>query len=276
MISACQYCHALRFHGECEKCCHKGKVALPALSQYPPGLQALFNDDSAEGKNFRTNIRNYNSAFSFASFGAQTYTPLVMAPTVSVFMVRHTIALELFTLLRASYISSKGTKLLTHGVNAPQNTACRHDMMQTVVITENNPYAAAYRNMHAVQQEEDHHATAEGRQPQEVRMQFKRGPDRRQYNQLTHDEVAAVFVGEDGAPPAYRDIIVYPRNRPPQRISYMSCHIDPDPGWHCGMQHIAERQTARRTRLTMQQFYNYCLAVREEFSPIHSAGKLFQ
>ena len=82
--------------------------------------------------------------------------------------------------------------------------------MQTVhrAITENNPYDAAYRNTHSVQQEEDHGAAAEERQPQEVRMQFKRGPDRRRYNQPTHDEVAAVFVGEDGTPSAYRDIVV--------------------------------------------------------------------
>lgn len=58
-------------------------------------------------------------------------------------------------------------------------------------------------------------------------MHFKRGPDRRRYNKPTHDEVAAVFVGQDGAPPAYRDIVVYLRDRPPQRISYMTYHIDP-------------------------------------------------
>ena len=49
-----------------------------------------------------------------------------------------------------------------------------------------------------------------------------------------------------------------------------------DPGCHCGMQQVAECQTARCTRLTMHQFYKYRLAVREEISPIHSAGKLFQ
>ena len=30
----------------------------------------------------------------------------------------------------------------------------------------------------------------------------------------TYDEVAAVFVGENGAPPISRDIIVYPRDHP--------------------------------------------------------------
>ena len=42
------------------------------------------------------------------------------------------------------------------------------------------------------------------------------------------------------------------------------------------MQYVEEHRTATRTRVTMQQFYCYRLAIREEFSPIHSGGKLFQ
>ena len=63
--------------------------------------------------------------------------------------------------------------------------------------------------------------------PRIVRLFFKRGPDCRRYNEPTHNEVAAVFVGEDGAPPANRDIVVYPRDRQPERIPYMSAHTDP-------------------------------------------------
>ena len=89
-----------------------------------------------------------------------------------------------------------------------------------------------------------------------------------------------------GAPPVNRDIIIYPRDRPPQRISYMSCNLDPmsypllfprgDPGWHNAIEHVAEQQTSIRNKVTMQQYYNYRIAIRETFSPIHSAGKLFQ
>ena len=39
-------------------------------------------------------------------------------------------------------------------------------------------------------------------------MFFKRGIDQRRYNEPRHDEVAAVFVGDDGAPPFQRDIVV--------------------------------------------------------------------
>ena len=42
------------------------------------------------------------------------------------------------------------------------------------------------------------------------------------------------------------------------------------------LRHVEEHQTATRTKVTMQQFYCYQMAIREEFSPIHSGGKLFQ
>ena len=58
-------------------------------------------------------------------------------------------------------------------------------------------------------------AYAENRTPREVRLYFKRGPDQRRYNEPTHDEVAAVFIGEDGAPPANRDVVIYLKNTPP-------------------------------------------------------------
>ena len=95
-----------------------------------------------------------------------------------------------------------------------------------------------------------------------------------------------LFLGEDGAPPASKGIIIYPRDRPPERISYLSCHLDPmcypilfprgDLGWHNGIVHVAERRTATRYKVTMQQYYSYRLAIRDRFSPIHSSGKLFQ
>ena len=90
---------------------------------------------------------------------------------------------------------------------------------------------------------------------------FKHGPDCWWYNEPTNDEVAVVFVGEDGAPPVNRDIVVYPRNRLPQRLSYMSCHLDPmcypipihrsNPGWHNGMTHVAEHQISTCKNVTI-------------------------
>jgi len=51
---------------------------------------------------------------------------------------------------------------------------------------------------------------------------FKRGSDCRRYNEPTHHEVAAVFLGEEGASPASRDIVVYPEIE--HQKEYCTCH----------------------------------------------------
>lgn len=76
--------------------------------------------------------------------------------------------------------------------------------------------------MHVVEQEEEERAVCENREPRQVTLHFQHGPDRRRYNEPTHNEVAAVFISENGSPPSERDIVVYPRDQPSQRIP--TCH----------------------------------------------------
>lgn len=279
---------------EALNCCHNGKVSLPALHHYPPAMKQLFQDQEEKGKNFRENIRKYNSAYAFASFGADT----VALPGRGTYCFRihgqtyhSTGTLHPPPQTEPQYgqlYIIEGNQAVTSRMNSPYNTNCRQDIMEELqyVLQEVSPYAEAYRTMHAVELEEQQRARRDSTDPQQVRLYFKRGPDCRRYNEPVHDEIAAVFVGEDGAPPIHRDIVIYPRDRPAERISYLSCHLDPmcypllfphgDPGWHNGMFHVPERRTATRNRLTMQQFYSFRLAIREEFSPIHTSGKLFQ
>ncbi|KAF2347329.1 hypothetical protein FHG87_021916 [Trinorchestia longiramus] len=66
--------NVLRFQRE-QLNCHHGKGLLPPLQEYPENLRLLFDVDGAEGSNFRQNIRNYNSTFAFASFGANIRPP---------------------------------------------------------------------------------------------------------------------------------------------------------------------------------------------------------
>ena len=67
MNELCQYCESLRFPNEQRNCCHNGKVSL---TKYPESLKELLMGSTQDSINFRNNIRNYNSAFAFASFGA--------------------------------------------------------------------------------------------------------------------------------------------------------------------------------------------------------------
>lgn len=70
----------------------------------------------------------------------------------------------------------------------------------------------------------------ENRHPSVVTMRMRSGQDRRRYNLPSHDEVAAIFVGDnEGGPPAprQRDIVIYPRDQPLTSISTLSANLDP-------------------------------------------------
>ncbi|XP_058788369.1 uncharacterized protein LOC131662571 [Vicia villosa] len=81
-IWECTYCHAhMWLHERSRKtkkghvptfhrCCQGGKIVLPLLEEPPPLLQhLLYNKTSSDSKNYRNNIRTYNSMFSFTSPG---------------------------------------------------------------------------------------------------------------------------------------------------------------------------------------------------------------
>ena len=153
------------------------------------------------------------------------------------------------------------------------NDLCLNDLMfqlQTI-ITEENPFALAFKSMVEVEDEEIRRAALEGRLVSVVKMSLFEGQDRRCYNLPSHNEFAVVFVGEDGAPPASREVVIYPIGHPLKTISSMSANLDPmvyplffprgDAGWHNQLVHNPERATLVRNHVTLSQYYNYKLSV---------------
>ena len=64
-----------------------------------------------------------------------------------------------------------------------------------------------------------------------------------------------IFVGEDGAPPSHRDVVVHPYGEDPHRIDTTSEHVDPmtyplmfpdgvPRGWHPNIAHGTPGNTA--------------------------------
>ena len=47
----------------------QGKISLPVIQDPPEQLKLLLLSDTPEAKDFRTNIRAYNSSLAFASLG---------------------------------------------------------------------------------------------------------------------------------------------------------------------------------------------------------------
>nr|XP_047141267.1 uncharacterized protein LOC101235929 [Hydra vulgaris] len=124
--------------------------------------------------------------------------------------------------------------------------------------------------MAQVEDEEMRQAALEGHPISVVKMSLLEGRDRRRYNLPSHNEVAIVFVGDDGAPPPSREVVIHPRGQTLKKISRG------DAGWHDQLEHNPDRATRVRNHVTLSQYYNYRLSVRETFSPIFYGRKLFQ
>ncbi|XP_066932864.1 uncharacterized protein [Clytia hemisphaerica] len=170
----------------------------------------------------------------------------------------------------------------------PSAVDCNRATMALIqeVLGTVNPYAASFKHMKQVEQEEQNRAIAENRPVSRITMVTREGHDQRRGNAPLHEEVAAIFTGEDGAPPAGRNIVVYPRNHHLQSIPSTSSVFDPyiypllfprgDLGWDMNMPHVAERATRTRNHVTQLEHYVYRLAIRRGFSALHLSGRLFQ
>ncbi|GBN67556.1 hypothetical protein AVEN_267496-1 [Araneus ventricosus] len=162
------------------------------------------------------------------------------------------------------------------------NPSCLSSVMEKLdaLLRTINPYAESYLQMHQLIQ---------WNPTVNVKMIFMEHPDldMRRYNAPTsRTEVAAIFVGDDGESPANRDICIYPIGEGCKNISPLNQCNDPmvypllfprgEQGWSNEMEHVEERRSAKRNRVTQLQFYAYRLSVRSGFSLLHSSGKLFQ
>ncbi|CAF1168023.1 unnamed protein product [Rotaria sordida] len=277
MDNICQHCNALHFKEECtsdrhdefKQCCHYGSVQLPELLPYPDEIKTLLQGTDVESKHFRENIRSYNSALAFASMGAEIDLPQGFGPYC--FRIHGQIYHRIGPLnpgpgqraqFRQLYILDSSLALKERMGNAA-NENCNETTMSKLgdIMKRISPYAAAYKMMHEVEQEEIDRAKREKRAPPPLRMIFdiNRGiHDRRLYNLPTANEVAAVFVGEDSEVPTYRHIAIHPRG---QR-------------WYPELEKTD--QSRNRKRVSMLQFYSYRLAICPTFSAIQYGGKLFQ
>ena len=250
----CQHCGAKKFPDETHfLCCHNGKLVLLPPSSFPQDLEDLFRGNYADRNanlNFFKYIGNYNACLSFASFEANVVQPMNHGP--SCFRICGQVFHHIGNLRTNQDVPPTYCQLYIYDPLAAVNfrmqqrgnDLCLNDLMfrlQTI-ITEKNPFSLAFKNMAEVQDEEICRAALEGRSVSVVKMSLLEGQDRCHYNLPLHNEVAVVFVGEDGAPPASREVVIYPRGHPLKTISSMSANLDPmfyplffprgDAGWH--------------------------------------------
>ena len=311
MNNRCPHCEAKYFQEECTtqriftKCCFQGKVRLPPLQLPAQAIIDLFTGDTPQAHHFLENIRHYNAALSMASWNAQVREHAGRGPRV---VTIHGQPYHLTSAQEAPegqapqyaqlYILDTN-EALQQRINDPRNVNLRPDIIQLLQdeLLAVNPYAQQYHNMGQILRRQRQIA-AESNQPvQPVRMVIATRPfqDGRYANPTT-TEIAAVFVGNDGAAPnpADRDLEIYPADNNGNntvKIKATSPNADPltypllfihgEMGWSVDIQrHVVpnERQQGvrRRARLTLNEFYAYRAAVRDNFSTIHLSRLLFQ
>ena len=114
------------------------------------------------------------------------------------------------------YIFDSG-QASTDRMNHPANrNTCRPTLMNKLsdLLARVNPYAADFRMMKEILDEEETQSIVENRQIRDVLFQFDDSVanlDRRRYNAPTANEIAVVFVGNDGDVPAERSIVIHGR-----------------------------------------------------------------
>jgi hypothetical protein len=263
-------------------------------------LKSLMDGTHEKSKNFLEHIRSFNSAFGFASMGANIGTPPGHGPYC--FRIHGQIYHRTGTLHPPNEeprIYSQVYILDTEEATScrksrPENEGCDRDLMRNISELLNNisPFAAAYKMLHEVETQENKRALDAGINPPEISMMIMqdRNMDPRRYNAPRANEVAIVFQNADGEPTLHRDLIVHlrPTNEPQivpkvKRINVLDPNLEPmvypllfphgDQGWSTSIELHGARL---RTRVTQMQYYGYRFATRDQFNPLLNAGKLTQ
>ena len=297
MDDVCEHCGSRNFALErvgkpphFNLCCEGGKAMnIPPVKPPPPALRELLTLNSRVEKRFRERINDYNTAFSFVSFGFGKF-PLVHGgrgpPIIQCHGIAYHMAGELFPddPNNAKYAQvymydpdvSLARRKQLHKDLDPKVLAILQDMMD-----EFSGYVQDYRDMRTVLQENEAPTVTLGFVSPE-------NADMRRYNHPQTREPACVFVGQDGAPQTNRDIVIWPKGETSvHRVSELNEHVDPlsypllfplgDLGWTPQLRHDEKYQTKSYQRLTSMQFYSHRLMRRDpECLLPHAGGLLFQ
>lgn len=189
--------------------------------------------NSEVSKNFIKNIRSYNNALAFASFGASLQKLAGKGP--SVLCICGQIYHNAFSLHPNDSQQRKYGQLYildneeANKSRAENNNKCTIQILNKLdnIIRQINPYAHAYKMMYEVEREEIIRCQKQGVPTKNVKMIIKRKNEDHRYNLASSNEVAVVFVGEDGEPPIERDFCIYSKSAGPTHIPTISKHLDP-------------------------------------------------
>lgn len=296
----CSHCGALHWsferrsdsskqNPEFGTCCNSGKVILRALQDPPLGLRSLFTADDAQAKEFRINIREYNSALSFTSLGVKPNGAVLQGGGPYVFRL-HGVLYHLSGSLLPEpgkapiysqlYIVDSGSALAHRMTKNPSRRADTMELLQGL-LNANHRYAAIYKQAHEILAEYPDADNAS------IRLRVDPSRDQRRYNLPTADEVAVIIPGDGEQATDGRDIILRNHQNSLQRVSdghsaydclrYSLLFPYGEHGWHYDIRLLSSTENSNSRRVSQSRYYAYRIHSRpNEFSTILHGGRLFQ
>lgn len=314
----CQFCSSKNFlsekpsDGKFSYCCQKGKVKMPKpldiqgnVLNYPEFLKDLLVNRSNTHHNiFKDQIRSINNAVSFASMGAKIVNVPGRGPYV--FKIHGQTYHSISHLQPGSNETPKYAQLYvidsSQALNYRQQHAANVNVPAEIFdqidkfFRENNRLAQTFQLMREIEERETSAAVLANNPAPLVSLIFRRDrqSDKRRYNTPTSNEIAMVFLNDDGEPPFERDIRIYPRNpnNPQEKfvnIKILDPNLDPmvyallypygEAGWQPNLPcdpYPGAQANKVRNKVSMLQWKSAQTAIRDEFNPILHSGKLTQ
>ena len=304
MEGACSFCNANYLLKErtttsvFTKCCRGGKVILSDLQIVPEDILQLYTGSTAIAKNFQTYLRQYNNAFAMASWNADISIHMGRGPKVVTIHGQTYHATSSMDPIEgqqrkfAQLYALDSRQAIQERLSLPANAGTRQDVIEIIqsVLELTNPLVHQFQSMGDILNQQRIISSVEGTEIPPIRMVISHTAceDPRHYNDPVAAEIAAIFIGNEEAPPdpSARDIVIYPTShQTTQRISPLSSNVDPltyplsflygERGWGGDLRQTDVHGNLFGTRITLRQYYSYRIAVRSMFSPIHLRRLLF-
>ncbi|RPB10744.1 hypothetical protein P167DRAFT_576085 [Morchella conica CCBAS932] len=296
MTVVCPSCNALHWINErvngssigsirFENCCKKGDVELPALEQVPDYLKYLLESTDTLYRQFRTWIREYNSALTFTSVKYNSDERIAaQGQGVSCFQIYG----ELYHLQGLLTAAANDTLTFTqlyfydelYAAQLRQQGHLNLDLAVLQRLTNElntvNPFISFYKTSKE-RLDDPSSENNDVRVLLNLQLQWvmESVSDKRRHNLPTSNEVAAIISDEYGEA-GFRDIVLAHRNPDANRLfsvidpyhaAYMPLHhvlLFPrgERGWHWGLRLRDELKRRMNLRLQQREFYRYGIHTR--------------
>ncbi len=298
MNATCSACNAWMFdkekHNKFDKyslCCNYGKVRIPHIKQPPLELQNLFTEPDTQAKEFRKNIRQYNSSLALASVGidlGNTFKFDNRGPWA--YKISGQLYHSLGNLLPNDNSSPKFSQIYVYDTDHELENRSKIfqdinkktlETLQTIMHNE-NPYVHEYVQAADVIKENP---------TESIKLVLKASgtPDPRRFNLPRGSDIAIIIPDENTSSEiSYRDVVLYKSAKDhPNKQSLVKIHeLHPmyDPTAYPllfiygdkGYDYEAFKKSTEN-KVTQRQFYRYrFMEKKNDFNALHYAGRLFQ